>query len=206
MDGDTVTLREALRDHLEESGFPADLGNTERWVTIRIGPIPFCLPNLPIRQRAMLPHDLNHVVSGYGHDLVGESEVGASEIGGGCGRFLAAWVLAWSVITPGAVVAPKRIFDAFVRGRHTGNLFSRDLDSLLERTVPQVQAELALDRPHVATISDRMVFVVVVVSAPVVAALPGLFSLATSPWWLAQRAYRSRRPTSPGQHTARGGR
>jgi len=198
MDGGTVTLREALDQHLKESGFPPDFGNAERWVIIRLGPVPVCLPNLPIRQKAMLPHDLNHVVSGYGHDLVGESEVGAWEIGGGCGRFPAAWVLAWAIIAPGAVIAPKRIFNAFVRGRHTGNLFTRDLDPLLEQMVSRVQTGLELDRHHAANASDLMMFIVVMLLAPIMGAIPGILSLVTSPWWIAQRAYRYRRPALPG--------
>jgi hypothetical protein len=197
MDYRDVALREALHRHLTESGFPPDLGDPQRWVTLRFGPIPLCLPNLPIRQKAMLPHDLNHVVSGYGHDLVGESEVGAWEIGGGCGRFLAAWVLAWSIIAPGVVVSPKRIVDAFVRGRHTGNLFTCDLDPILEQPVAQVQARLGLDRCYDPNTRDRVSFIVVVLLAPLVGAVPRLVSLVTSPWWLAQRAYHYRRPALP---------
>jgi hypothetical protein len=194
MDGDSLTLREALHRHLRESGFPPDLGNTERWVTVRFGPVPVCLPNLPIRQKAMLPHDLNHVVSGYGHDLLGESEVGAWEIGSGCGPFFAAWVLAWSIIVPGAAIAPTRIFEAFVRGRHTGNLFANDVDRVLDQPVAEVRARLGLDRSYDANARDRVLFVVVVLLAPLAGAIPAIVSLVTSPWWLAQRAYRARRP------------
>jgi hypothetical protein len=186
-------LREALQRHLAESGFPVDLGNGEKWVTVRLGPIPICLPNLPIRQKAMLRHDLNHVVSGYGHDLIGESEVGAWEIGGGCDGYPAAWVLAWSIILPGAVIAPKRVFSAFVRGRRTGNLFTTDVQAVLDEQVGDVQRRLGLDRSYRWSMKDLVFFTVVVSMAPVVGAIPFALSVITCPMWISQRAYRHRR-------------
>jgi hypothetical protein len=84
MDRRDVTLRDAMHEHLVTNGFPPDGGLSQAWVTVRLGPIPVCLPNVPARKRALPYHDLNHLVSGYGHDAVGEAEIGAFEIGSGC--------------------------------------------------------------------------------------------------------------------------
>jgi hypothetical protein len=196
--GGALTLREALQNHLAEEGFPADGGNSERWVPVRVGPLVVCLPNLPVRQKATLPHDLNHVVSGYGHDLLGEAEIGAWELGGGCGRYVAAWVLTASALIPGFAMAPRRMFAAFVRGRHTGNLLSRDYTELLDLPLDDVRTSLGLDRTYSSRFGDVAVFVLVLTGlCPVAALIAGTISLATSPAWIAEGAYRQRRSASP---------
>lgn len=193
MDRVALTLREALRDHFAEAGFSPDGGNSERWVTLHLGPLVFCLPNLDVRRKATLPHDLNHVVSGYGHDLLGEAEISAWELGGGCGRYIAAWFLTRAGLVYGAFLAPRRMFYAFVRGRRTGNFFTRDFTSLLDLPLEEVRASFGLDRSDDWTPADLAAFLLVVVTAPVAALVPFVISIATSPAWLAEGAYRQRR-------------
>ena len=201
--GGAPTLREALQDHLAEEGFPADGGSSERWVTLRIGPLPVCFPNLAVRRKATLPHDLNHVISGYGHDLVGEAEIGAWELGGGCGPYVAAWVLTASALIPGVVMAPRRMFAAFVRGRHTGNLLSRDFVEFLDRPLDDVRTSLGMDRTYDRRLSDLAVFVLALVGlCPTAALVAGTISLATSPAWIAEGAYRRRRSSDPASNEA----
>ena len=189
----SLTLRQALQDHLAAEGFPPDGGNGERWVSLRVGPVPLCIPNLPVRRRATLPHDLNHVVSGYGHDAIGEAEISAWELGGGCGGYVAAWFLVRSGLLLG-LVAPRRMFRAFVRGRRTGNLFTRDHTALLDTPLADVRASMGLDEAHEDwSWRDLASFLATALSAPVAALVPGTVSLLTSPVWLAQGAHRRRR-------------
>jgi hypothetical protein len=202
MDQREPTLREALAQHRADHGFPPDGGNAQRWVLLRVGPIPFRIPNLEIRRKAMVPHDCNHVVSGYGHDLVGELEIAAWEIGGGCGRYAAAWVLAWSAFVPGVVTAPHRMLEAFARGRRTQNLFNADLDRLLDRPVSEVRAALGLDQSSSRRRGDLARFAVTSALAPVVAVVPLVVWLATSPLWLWERARGAAR-RGPGDDTCR---
>ena len=192
------SLTEALTTHLEETGFADDLGSSERWVTTRFGPLVVCLPNLAVRKKAMFHHDLNHVVSGYGHDLLGESEVSAWEIGGGCGSYAAAWVLAWSIILPGALLSPRRVFRAFVRGRRTGNLFTEDIEQLLDLPLSHVRTRLGLDREYRSRLVDVAGFAGVLLLSPVVGLIPGITALVTSPLWIRERAYRQRRVVGGG--------
>ena len=74
MDDDTMPLREALRLHFAEHGFPPDGGMSHKWEVVWAGPLPIGLPNTASRRRATPVHDLNHLVSGYGHDAMGEAE------------------------------------------------------------------------------------------------------------------------------------
>ena len=188
------SLRAAVESHLAEEGFGPDGGISERWAVTRVGPIPICIPNTATRRRAVPYHDANHVLSGYEHDLIGESEIGAWELGGGCRSYVAAWVLNWSALVPGLALAPKRMFRAFVRGRHTRNLYGFDLDEVKELPLGDLRRLCGLeDRPHRATMADYMTFALTVALAPVVAVVPLVLAIVTSPLWLAQGAHRQRR-------------
>ena len=77
---DTSTLRQALQDYFEANDFGADGGYEDRWVKFKVGPIPIVFPNFAARRRAVPMHDLNHIVTGYETDLVGEGEISAFEI------------------------------------------------------------------------------------------------------------------------------
>lgn len=190
-----ATLKATIEAHLAEEGFGPDGGVAERWAVTRVGPVPICIPNTAARRKAVPYHDANHVVSGYEHDLVGESEIGAWELGGGCRGYVAAWVLNWAALVPGLVVAPRRMFRAFVRGRHSRNLYAFDLDQLLELPLAEVRHRcrlVASDDPT-ATIADGFLFAVVVALAPVVGSIPVVLAIVTSPAWLADGAHRHRR-------------
>lgn len=194
MDRYQVTLRQALRSHRAENGLPPDGGVSETWAPVRVGPIPFCIPNVAARRRAIPFPDLNHLLAGYGHDDVGEAEIGAFELGSGCKGFAAAWILDWAALLLGIGRAPGRVFAAFVRGRRTANLYGQDLDAVLDVPVVQVRRSLGLDVEYRGRLSDLVLFGAFVGLAPIVGAIPGIVSIVTSPFWLARGAQRVRRP------------
>jgi hypothetical protein len=201
MDRDDITLREALELHFAENGFPPGGGLDQRWVVARVGRIPLCFPNVRARRRATVVHDLNHVVSGYGHDALGEAEIAAWELGGGCRGYVAAWVLNCAALWLGMARSPKRLFAAFGRGRRSRNLYGADIDAFLGLPVATVRSALGLDDiQHKGTPVDVVLFIATVVISPLLGAIPALASVATSPIWLAQGAHRQRRTPSPQEH------
>ena len=194
----SISLEEAVEQHLRDSGFPTDGGINEKWVVAAIGPFRLCFPNTKARRRAVPIHDLNHMLSGYGHDLVGEAEIGAWELGGGCRGYLAAWMLDAAALIPGVLRAPGRMLRAFVRGRSTGNLYGSDLTVIRSQPVDEVRQAFALDQEYEVGPVDVALFVVVVLLAPLLGAFPALAVLVSSPWWLASGAYKKRRLTAGG--------
>ena len=104
-----------------------------------IGPVPFPFPNTAGRVRAVRFHDLHHIVTGYQTTTVGEFEIAAWEIAAGCHDFHAAWVINLGGLFAGTLVAPRRVFRAFVRGLHSETLYGRELDGLLDSTVGEVR-------------------------------------------------------------------
>lgn len=139
------TMREARERYFEVNGFGADGGYEDAWVDFKLGPIPFPFPNTSGRKRALKIHDMHHVLTGYRTDIRGEFEISAWEVGAGCKSFLAAWFLNLGGLTGGVLIAPRRTFAAFVRGRHTQSLYGRDMEALLGSRVGEMRAELGLD-------------------------------------------------------------
>jgi len=160
MDDASLPLRAARRRYFDENGFDPDGGYSARWVKVKLGPVPFAFPNSAARVRAVRYHDLHHLVTSYATDIVGEAEIGAWEVASSCRGFFAAWLLNLLVMPMGAVLEPKAIYRAFIRGRHTRNLYGTTLDdALLDASVGSVRARLGLDRnDFAATPRDQLAF------------------------------------------------
>lgn len=139
------SMREARKRYFEANGFGADGGYQAKWVHFKLGPLSLTIPNTASRVRAVAFHDLHHVVTGYATDYVGEFEISAWEIGAGCRDFWAAWFINLGGLTGGALLAPRRTWRAFVRGRNSVSLYGAALDSLLEQSVAEVRASTQLD-------------------------------------------------------------
>ena len=137
-----LTLREGRELYFRNAGFDA-ASYTDLWVHLKAGPFRFAFPNTAARVRAVKLHDLHHVLTEYDTTWTGESEIAAWELASGCARHCAAWVLDVQAMTIGLFIAPRRTLRAFVRGRHTGNLYRTAFsESLLDRRLGDVRREL----------------------------------------------------------------
>jgi len=158
---ETLPLREVRARYFRDNGFDEDGGYAKKWVAVQLGPIPFGFPNSAARVRAVKYHDLHHVVTGYATDVVGEAEIGGWEIGSGCAGFVAAWILNLYAMVLGFLSgAGGAVFRAFVRGRHTRNLYRTAYDdALLDAALGEVRARLALGAAEPpSTPGDRVAF------------------------------------------------
>jgi hypothetical protein len=168
-----LTLAEARQRYFQQSGFVAG-GYAVRWVRLKAGPIVLWFPNTSARVKAVKLHDLHHVLAEYETTWSGEAEIGAWEIASGCARHYPAWILNFGAVAIGLVIAPRRTHQAFIRGRHSRNLYRTEFnEALLERSVEEVRQQLALDRPRSrATMTDRAAFLLWAVTAVVISLLP----------------------------------
>lgn len=112
------------------SGFPVYVG---RWA-VRL-PNPGLLPL----------HDLHHVVTGFSTGLIGEAEISAYELRGGC-RSVLVFILCVGAIFFGMFVAPARIYRAWKRSRGARTLYYTSIpyDSLLEMSVVELRRHLGI--------------------------------------------------------------
>ncbi len=154
----SLTVGEARSRYFAEAGFPPDGGYAAKFVQLaKLGPIPVGFPNSDARRKAVVMHDLHHVATGYETDWKGEAEISAWEIASGCGRMWFAWYINLQGMVMGWVVNPGATWRAWVRGRHSRNLYREGVsDKLLRETVGSLRARLGLDAPAPApTFADR---------------------------------------------------
>ena len=174
-----MNVRAAREAYFARNGF-STAAYEDRWVRVKLGPLPITFPNVASRRRAIRFHDIHHVVTGYDTDLRGEAEIGAWEIAATFGErgreFFAAWLLNTFVFTLGLPIAPRRVYRAFVRGLHCTSLYRIGWsDDLLDREVATLRRELALDQTHIPTWRDRLAFagLIAVIAIPPAAAAVG---------------------------------
>jgi hypothetical protein len=102
-------------------------------------------PNTPTRKRALPLHDLHHVATGYGTDVLGEAEIGAWELVAGCNS-LFLWWINLSAIGLGLLLNPWRTVRAAARALGHRTLYRDPLPypALLELTVGELRARLKM--------------------------------------------------------------
>jgi hypothetical protein len=156
-----LTLREARERYFEINNFPGG-GYDERWVKMKAGPIPIWFPNIKARHLAVRFHDLHHVLTEYETTWRGETEIGAWEVATGCARFWVGWLLDLLAFAVGLVLCPRRVFRAFLRGRHSANLYRGTFDdALLAQRVGTMRRQLRLDEVRAeASAGDILAFAV----------------------------------------------
>ena len=144
---DEMSLLEARRFFFHRGNLGEDGGYSSRWVRVESKPFPFYFPNSRARVAAARLHDLHHIAAEYETDWPGEAEISAWEIASGCAHYHAAWILDLGGWHAGLAVAPRRLFRAFLRGRHAKtNLYKKGFDESRLRvvTVGMLRDELGL--------------------------------------------------------------
>jgi hypothetical protein len=144
--------------YLSENGFTASAYEAE-WVEVSLFGASFRTPSTRRRRWALRLHDLHHVVTGFGTDLVGEAEISAWELRRGLrGLGLYIGVIIVGVAALGLFVAPRRTLRAWRASRATGSLFQtqRDYEVLLGMSVGELRRELGVPEGGLAVEPRRL--------------------------------------------------
>ena len=158
---DSLTLAEARSLFFARSGLGGDGGYSARWVRVETKPFPVYFPNTACRVEAAKLHDLHHIANEYATDWAGEAEIAGWEIASGCGRHGWAWLLNLGAFTVGMVLFPKRLYRAFIRGRHCSNLYRHGFpeSELPNKTLDWLRGRFGLKENDVsATPGDKLAF------------------------------------------------
>src|SRR4051812_37307895 len=188
-DPDSLTLAEARSLFFARSGLGEDGGYTARWVRVETKPWPIYFPNTACRVEAAKLHDLHHVAMEYDTDWAGEAEIAAWEIASGCGRHGWAWLLNLGAFMVGLALFPKRLYRAFIRGRHCANLYREGFpeSELPTKSVSWLRDRCGISRDDSkANASDKLGFVFWCSVAIAYHAAWFAFGLAIF-WWLVIR-------------------
>jgi len=187
---DSLSLLNARALFFQDAKLGPNRSYGDRWVCVASKPIPFYFPNLPSRVAAARLHDLHHIAAEYETDWPGEAEIAAWEIASGCARYRAAWILNLGGFGAGLVVAPRRLFRAFLRGRRAKtNLYKTGFDEsrLNEISVGTLRDQLGLRVPvSPASATDMILFVLWCV--PAILAWLSIPLLTVILFWLIARA------------------
>jgi hypothetical protein len=172
------TPREILSKFYADNNLDFDGGQASSSVKIEMTPkIYFYFPNFDARRKAVLRHDIHHLITGYTTTLTGESEISAWEIASGCKNYWAAFFIDTSGLMIGIPFNFFGVLRAFARGRRTMNLYHNTIsvEQAMDMKVLDLKKQFLLD---VHEIHTKVSFVDLLLFAAF--ALYGvLFSLAT---------------------------
>src|SRR5262249_44370164 len=107
------SVRAARDAYLAENGFTV-AAYSDKWTGGSFFGIPLKVPNTKRHRWAIMLHDLHHVATGYGTDLVGEGEISAWELRPGLrnlGVYVGGIVLLFALA--GFFRAPRRVREAW---------------------------------------------------------------------------------------------
>lgn len=145
------SVRRARDAYLAENGFTLE-GYDDAWTSASFFGIPLKVPNTKRHRWAIMLHDLHHVATGYGTDLVGEGEISAWELRGigSLGLYVGSIVVAGTLA--GALLAPRRAVAAWRAASSARSLFElvppdpddASYEVLLDLTVGELRARLGV--------------------------------------------------------------
>lgn len=134
--------------YLAENGFTVEAYDAP-WTEASLLGLPIRVPNPPRHRWAIMRHDLHHVATGYGTDLVGEAEVSAWELASGGYGLLDLYTrgIVTQIIAVGLLFAPRRTLAAW-RAAAPGarSLFHdvRSYEDTVAGTVGELRARLGV--------------------------------------------------------------
>lgn len=178
---DDLSIREARELYFSKSGFDAST-YTDPWVKLPFLGFHFYLPNFSARRKAVPLHDIDHVLTEYKTDWLGEFEISSYELGTGCGRYWAGWFINSQGILPGVILAPRKLLHAFARGRRSQGVFGfGNYESLLSEKVGDLRRRTTAAHESVQpNLLDGLLFGLVVLTSTVVHLGPFVGLL----WWM----------------------
>ncbi|MCD6020125.1 MAG: uncharacterized protein K0S53_3246 [Bacteroidetes bacterium] len=140
--------REILHQFYIDNNLDDDGGQKSSSVKVELTKkIHFYFPNFDARRKAVMKHDIHHLVTGYSTSLIGESEISAWEIASGCKSYWFAFFIDTSGFMMGLPINFIRVLKAFSRGRRTKNLYSDHIstDQAMDMKIGELKRVLELD-------------------------------------------------------------
>jgi hypothetical protein len=154
-DGVDVSVGQAVDEYMTENGFTI-AEYTAKTVTLFAGPLSFRVPNPPARQRAVPLHDIHHVVTGFGTDVIGEGEQGIWELRAGCPGLVPIFLN--SLAATGAfLLSPRRVIRAFLSAKGAETLYMSRIseESAKLMTVAELRRHLHVPENGIANREER---------------------------------------------------
>ena len=154
-----VTLRDVMPKVLAINDIAADDDRGKAYWYLGRGLLHIRVPNFGWRKRAIVRHDLHHLLTGYPCTPTGEMEMAAWEFAAGRFPHPGATAFCLPLVGMGAVLSPRRTFAAFVRGRRGTSLYATPLsDEVLASRIVDLRQRFAPTLPTQATTRDWLTY------------------------------------------------
>lgn len=148
------TARELLGQFYKDNNLGLDGGQSSSAVKIELTKgFHFYFPNFDARRKAVIKHDIHHLLTGYTTTLSGECEISAWEISSGCKKYWAAFLIDTSGVMLGLIINFVGALKAFARGRRTKNLFDDSIstEQALDMQIGTLRKQFNLDKHTIDT-------------------------------------------------------
>lgn len=183
-------VKEAMQNYFKAHNLGEDGGLNKTWAKIKVGKIYLPLLNIPARRKALVFHDIHHIVTGFAGDWKGEVSISAWEISSGCGKYWVAWVLDFSGMAIGLLLYPTAVFNAFILGRRTKNLYSNTIphETALGMKIEDLREKLLLDHSfqEPSNFKERVDFILYSAIAIISSVLPLVAGAALLYWFISK--------------------
>ena len=143
------------------------------------------LPNFSWRKRALPIHDLHHAITAYPFTMPGECQLAAWEFAAGRYPNVFATAFCLPLVIIGILIAPRRTFKAFARGRRSQTLYARpDVSVLFNTPIETLRREAVPRSEFTANFSDFSHFAVTAAWSGAILSLPfGLYLMMMCLLW-----------------------
>lgn len=145
---DRQTPRELLPVFYKQYNLGNDGGDSSAYVRVEFTQkIVLYFPNFDARRKAVLKHDIHHLATGYTSTFKGETEISAWELASGCTHYWVAIVLDLHAMMIGMLFNPAGVYGAFIKGRHTRNLYQDDFtdEQLMDMPLGVIKENMGLN-------------------------------------------------------------
>lgn len=132
-----MTTKEALIGFYKFNRLNLAADFASHCVRVYIGCILAPVPNINARKKYLKFHDLHHIMTGYGIDRVGESQISAWELGSRSCRKPLISVMNLFALSTGFILKPTVVIEAFYRGCRSKNLYYL-ADGMLDDDIDQL--------------------------------------------------------------------
>ena len=123
----------------------------EHW-TVEFGRLRVRVADFAWRRQALECHDLHHALTGYALSPTGEMEIAAWEFGAGPYPSPWTYLMCLPLVGAGSLLIPRRIFAAYILGRHSRTLYS--MPDALQLPEAELRARVLPATPPAARFGD----------------------------------------------------
>lgn len=140
-------LTSILENYFKEKDLGEKGGLFSDFYRAKIGNYSILLPNTNGRKKALIKHDIHHLLTDYNVDFKGELEIGGWEVASGCSNYYGIWMLNLIGMATGLFLIPKRTYNAFIKGIGAMNLYQLELEDAdyRNRSLEDIQKTLKYD-------------------------------------------------------------